>query len=192
MKLVFATNNNHKLDEIKAMLTNKNIVIICLNDLNFNEEIPEPYDTIEKNALAKVTFIKNKFGLDCFADDTALEIDALNGDPGVFSARYAGPGKNSEDNIDKVLQNLTGIKNRRARFRTIISLIIDQKTMSFEGIANGEIINEKTGLNGFGYDPIFKPNGYDRTYAEMPLELKNSISHRGYAFKKLVDYLNNI
>jgi XTP/dITP diphosphohydrolase len=192
MKLVFATNNLHKLNEIRAMINNDNIELICLKDLNFHEDIPEPYNTIEENALVKVSFIKNKYGIDGFADDTALEIDALNGKPGVFSARYAGSGKNPEDNMQKVLYEMRGIENRKARFRTVIALIINHVVISFEGIVEGKIIHTKKGSGGFGYDPIFIPGGYSETFAEMPLDLKNAISHRGKAFGKLVEYLNNL
>lgn len=190
MKLVFATNNKHKLEEIQSLLGNK-IQLLSLNDIGCDEEIPEDYDTLEENALQKAEYIFKKFKINCFADDTGLEINALKGKPGVLSARYAGENKNSEENTKKVLKELVEEKNRDARFRTIISLIIDGKIYSFEGIVNGEILTEKHGNAGFGYDPIFKPKGYAVSFAEMSLEEKNKISHRANATKKLVDFLLN-
>ncbi len=190
MKLVFATNNKHKLEEIQSLLGNK-IQLLSLNDIGFTEEIPEDFNTLEENALQKAQFIYNKFRINCFADDTGLEIEALNGKPGVLSARYAGEGKNSEENTKKVLKQLANVNHRDARFRTIISLIIDGNTYSFEGIVNGEILTEKHGNAGFGYDPVFKPKGYKVSFAEMSLDEKNKISHRANATKKLVDFLLN-
>jgi XTP/dITP diphosphohydrolase len=189
MKLVFATNNKHKLEEIKQALSNK-YEILSLSDINFNEEIPETHETIEENASEKSFYIYNRYKIDCFADDTGLEIDALNGEPGVYSARYAGENCSFEDNMNKVLEKLEGVSNRKAQFRTIISLIINGKEYQFEGKVEGEILTKKHGTDGFGYDPIFRPNGYNETFAEMSIDLKNKISHRGLAVKKLIKFLN--
>lgn len=190
MKLVFATNNPHKVTEIKAALPDS-FTIINLQDLQFSEEIPETHDTLEENASEKAWHIFKRFGLDCFADDTGLEIEALNGAPGVYSARYAGPGCTFNDNVKKVLQELEGISNRNARFRTIISLIIQGKESRFEGVVSGKIAAKTSGSGGFGYDPIFIPDGYTATFAEIPLHEKNKISHRGLAVQKLCEFLNN-
>jgi XTP/dITP diphosphohydrolase len=191
MKLIFATNNDHKLKEISHLLGN-NFQLLNLHDINCTEEIPEPFETIEENASAKAWYIFKKYGHNGFADDTGLEIQALNGAPGVYSARYAGKHKDFEANIQKVLSEMNGISNRRARFKTIISLVIDGNEKQFEGIVNGTIIYEKRGLEGFGYDPVFIPEGFTKTYAEMSLETKNHMSHRAIAFTKLVDYLKTI
>ena len=191
MKLVFATNNPHKLQEIKQLLDNS-IELLCLSDINCNEEIPENQETIEGNAAEKSFYIWNKYDLNCFADDTGLEIEALNGDPGVYSARYAGEEKSPEKNMDLVLQKLSEIKNRKARFKTVISLVIDGKETQFEGIVNGQILEEKRGKTGFGYDPIFQPEESHLSFAEMPMDEKNKISHRGRAVLKLVDYLTHL
>lgn len=188
MKLVFATNNDHKLNELKSLL-NESINLLSLKDIHCNEEIPENGTTLEDNASEKAFFIYNKFAVNCFADDTGLEIEALNGAPGVYSARYAGEQKNSVDNVNKVLKELSGQNNRKARFRCVISLIIDGKETQFEGIVNGEILKSGSGYEGFGYDPIFQPDGYTISFAEMPLEEKNKISHRGIAVRKLAEYL---
>ena len=188
MKLVFATNNKNKVKEIKQLLDNS-IEILSLEDIGCTEDIPETADNIEGNAIQKAEYVFNKYGLNCFADDTGLEIEALNGEPGVYSARYAGEQKNAEDNMNKVLEKLEGINNRTAQFKTVIALIIDGKTKCFEGIAKGEMTTKKSGDEGFGYDPIFKPNGYDITFSEMDLDLKNKISHRARATFKLIDYL---
>lgn len=190
MKLVFATNNKHKLEEVQHLLGNK-IHLLSLKDIGCYEDIPEDYDTLEENALQKAQYIYDKFNVNCFADDTGLEIDALNGEPGVLSARYAGEEKNSDNNTKKVLTKLLNTKNRKARFRTVISLIINGEIFSFEGIVNGEILTEKHGNEGFGYDPVFKPTGYNISFAEMSLNEKNKISHRAIATKKLVDFLLN-
>jgi len=191
MKLVFATNNKHKLEEIKQALSGK-FNILSLSDINFNEEIPETHETIEENASEKSYYIFNRYKINCFADDTGLEIEALNGEPGVYSARYAGESCSFEDNMNKVLRKLDGVKNRKAQFRTIISLIIKGKEYKFEGKVEGEILINKVGCDGFGYDPIFRPIGYEETFAEMSIELKNKISHRGLAVKKLVAFLTTI
>ncbi len=190
MKLVFATNNRHKLEELQAILGNS-FELLSLKDIGCNEEIPEDYSTLEENARQKAFFIYEKYGYPCFADDTGLEIKALNGEPGVLSARYAGESKDSQANMDKVLAKLKTKTNRNARFRTVISLVIDGNEQMFEGIVDGEIISEKKGNTGFGYDPIFLPNGFQKTFAEMSLNEKNQISHRARAVQKLTDYLKS-
>jgi XTP/dITP diphosphohydrolase len=187
-KLVFATNNLHKLNEI-SNIEGLNVEIVCLKDIGFNEEIPEDFDTLEENALQKARYVHDKTGLDCFADDTGLEINALDGRPGVFSARYAGEPGNSEENIKKVLFELSGKTNRAARFRTVIALIIDGQELIFEGLVEGEMLTEKHGADGFGYDPIFRPTGYSESFAEMDLVMKNKISHRARAMRQLINYL---
>lgn len=189
MELIFATNNPHKTREIQALLPEE-IKILSLKDFNFHEDIPENQTTLEGNAHEKARFIYEKFGKGCFADDTGLEIDALNGEPGVYSARYAGADKNPQANMDMVLRKLEGASDRKARFRCVISLIMDEEERRFDGVVNGHIIHEKRGTQGFGYDPIFLPDGYDQTFAEMPLGLKNKISHRSQAINKLADYLS--
>ena len=188
MKLVFATNNKHKLEEIQHIL-GKKISLLSLKDIECNDEIPEDHDTLEQNASQKANFIFNKYKVDCFADDTGLEIEALNGQPGVLSARYAGETKNSEENMEKVLREMVGVSNRKARFRTVISLILDNKEYFFEGIVEGEILMKKAGQDGFGYDPIFKPAGYRTSFAQMSIQEKNIISHRAKATEKLVEFL---
>ena len=188
MKLVFATNNLHKLNEIRNII-NKDIELASLSDIGCNDDIPETGDTLEENASQKSFYIYNKFGIDCFADDTGLEIEALDKRPGVYSARYAGEGCNFEDNMNKVLLEMKDAENRKACFRTVISLIISGKEIQFEGRVDGTILKEEHGEKGFGYDPIFKPDGYEQTFAEMPLSLKNSISHRGRAIAKLMKFL---
>jgi len=188
MELVFATNNLHKLNEIQALL-GADIKILSLQDINCNVDIPETGDTLEANARQKAEYIYNNYKLNCFADDTGLEIDALDGEPGVYSARYAGPAKDAEQNLQKALDQLAGNSNRKAQFRTVISLIIDEEEIQFEGAVEGVILTEKSGNEGFGYDPIFKPEGFDESFAEMDLEKKNQISHRGRAVKKLIEYL---
>ena len=188
MKLVFATNNQHKLKEIQHILGNR-IELLGLKDIGCNEDIPETCPTLEGNASQKAFYIYNKYGHNCFADDTGLEIEALNGEPGVYSARYAGEEKSAEANMGKVLLEMREIKNRKARFRTVISLVIDGEEILFEGIVNGEIRTDKRGDEGFGYDPIFQPDGYLETFAEMDLNEKNKISHRALAVQKLVTFL---
>ena len=189
MKLVFATNNLHKLQEIKQLLGNS-FELLSLNDIHCEEEIPENQDTIEGNAAEKSFYIYNNYGFNCFADDTGLEIDALNGEPGVYSARYAGEEKSPEKNIELVLQKLAKIKNRKARFKTVISLVIDGRETQFEGIVTGQILEEKRGKTGFGYDPIFQPDESPLSFAEMTMEEKGKISHRGRAVQKLIEYLS--
>jgi XTP/dITP diphosphohydrolase len=191
MKLVFATNNQHKLQEIKHLL-NDSIELLSLGDINCNDEIPENQETIEGNAAQKSFYIFNKYRLNCFADDTGLEIDALNGEPGVYSARYAGEEKSAEKNMNLVLEKLSEIKNRKARFKTIISLVIDGREIQFEGIVNGQILEAKKGKTGFGYDPIFQPEESHLSFAEMSMEEKGKISHRGRAVQKLVEYLTHL
>lgn len=191
MELVFATSNQNKAKEIQGLIPST-IKILSLNDINCLVEIPETQSTIEGNAFQKAVYVYEKFHYNCFADDTGLEVEALDGRPGVFSARYAGESKNADDNMNKILLELKGISNRKARFKTIISLVIDAKELQFEGIVNGSILPEKRGANGFGYDPIFLPDGSDVSFAEMDLESKNKISHRARAVYKLIEYLKQI
>jgi len=191
IKLIFATNNQHKLEEVSHLIKD-NYKILSLKDINCFEEIPETSDTIKGNASQKSHYIFDKFVIDCFADDTGLEIESLDGRPGVYSARYAGEEHNFEKNMNKVLAEMDGITNRKARFKTVISLILNGKENFFEGIIKGIILTEKRGQEGFGYDPIFQPIGYNLAFAEMPLEEKNKISHRAIAIKNLVNYLNEI
>lgn len=190
MTLVFASNNEHKIKEIKSLLGNS-FTLLSLHDINIREDIPEEEPQIEGNALAKARYVFNVSGLNVFADDTGLEIAELNGLPGVHSARFAGENKDSSANIEKVLFLLGNSKNRKARFRTVIVLILEKKEYLFEGIVNGTIIKEKRGIEGFGYDPIFLPDGKTRTFAEMELSEKNTISHRALAFEKLKKFLVN-
>ena len=190
MKLVFATNNQHKLHEIKHLLDGS-FELLSLNDIHCTDDIPENQETIEGNASEKAFYIWNKYQLNCFADDTGLEIEALNGEPGVYSARYAGDEKSPEKNIELVLQKMAKIKNRKARFKTVISLVIDGKEVQFEGLVEGNILEEKKGQSGFGYDPIFQPIESQFSFAEKPLSEKNKISHRGRATRKLVEYLTH-
>ena len=188
MTLVFASNNEHKIKEIKSLLGNS-FTLLSLHDINIREDIPEEEPQIEGNALAKARYVSNVSGLNVFADDTGLEIAALNGLPGVHSARFAGENKDPSANIKKVLSLLGNTENRRARFRTVIALILDKKEYLFEGIVNGTIIKEKRGMEGFGYDPVFLPDGKTCTFAEMELSEKNTISHRALAFEKLQKFL---
>ncbi len=189
-KLVFATNNAHKLAEVRSILE-PGIKIISLNDLNFHDDIPETADNLEGNALLKAKFIYDKFGLNCFADDTGLEVEELGGEPGVYSARYAGDDHNSHNNMSKVLTLLGDKTNRKACFRTVIALIIDKETIFFEGKINGEITLLPRGESGFGYDPIFVPDGYQLSFAQLSEEEKNQISHRAIAINKLIVFLQN-
>ena len=188
-QLVFATNNRHKLEEVSAMLANK-YQILSLKDIQCNEDIPETGTTLEENALIKAQYVYQHYNMNCFADDTGLEVEALNGAPGVYSARYAGEGHDSVANMKKLLSELEGKENRKARFRTVIALIIDGKVYQFEGIVNGHITTSKHGTEGFGYDPVFVPEGYEQTFAELGNEIKNQISHRARAVKALVEFLN--
>lgn len=191
MKLIFATHNSHKLKEIQSMVPSS-IELVSLETLGCYTEILETAKTLEGNARLKADFITDTYQLPCFADDTGLMVNSLNGDPGVCSARYAGLENNSEANIDKLLNNMIGKPNRSAHFKTVIALNLKGKTEVFEGRIDGEITTEKNGTKGFGYDPIFKPNGYDKTFAELPLSVKNQISHRAKAFQKLITYLKTL
>lgn len=191
MRLVFATNNLHKLEEVSSILAHK-VEILSLNDINCHVDIPETADTLEGNAYLKARFIKDNYGLDAFADDTGLEIEALGNRPGVYSARYAGEDKDPKANMKKVLAELQGASNRKARFRTVISLILGDEEHHFEGVINGRIIEEERGGEGFGYDPIFMPDGYDKTFAELGNDIKNHISHRALAINKLTGFLHSI
>lgn len=188
MKLVFATNNKHKVYEVQQLLP-KDIKLLSLEDINCIEDIAETENTIQSNAILKANYITQKYGFDCFADDTGLEVFALNGEPGVYSARYAGEYGNSEKNIQKLLNKLGDNQNRKAQFRTCITLNLKGKQFVFEGICRGEITTQKKGINGFGYDSVFLPENHQQTFAEMDLEVKNKISHRGKAVQKLVNYL---
>jgi XTP/dITP diphosphohydrolase len=189
--LCFATNNKHKLEEVRLAIGSQ-FNLISLEDLNCKEELPETRDTLEGNSLQKAEYVFQHYHTACFADDTGLEVEALQGAPGVYSARYAGLQKNSQDNIQLLLKNLSGQINRKARFRTIITLIgLESQPVFFEGIINGTIIENERGQQGFGYDPVFIPEGFTRTFAEMTLAEKNQLSHRGIAIKKLSSYLKN-
>ncbi len=190
MQIIFATQNPNKAKEIEAKLGNA-FTIIDLESINITEEIPETANTLEGNALQKARYVYQKTGRNCFADDTGLEVEILNGEPGVLSARYAGLQKDANNNMDLLLQNLEGKTNRKARFITVIALIINNKEQLFEGIANGTITATKQGEEGFGYDPIFIPDGFDRTFAQMTFDEKNQLSHRAKAFDKMKTFLND-
>ena len=190
-KLVFATNKAHKLEEVAAILGDQ-VELLSLNDIGCQADIPETAETLEGNALLKSSYIYKNYHLDCFADDTGLEVETLNGAPGVYSARYAGgEGHDAQANMLKLLHELDGKENRKAQFRTAISLILDGKEYLFEGVIKGEIIKEKRGDSGFGYDPVFMPEGYDRTFAELGNDIKNQISHRALAVQKLCEFLQS-
>ncbi|WP_178989067.1 non-canonical purine NTP diphosphatase [Winogradskyella schleiferi] len=191
MQLVFATNNLNKLEEVQTILP-PHIKLLSLKDIAWVEDIPETQNTIEGNAIQKAEYLKKHYGYDCFADDTGLEVEALNGEPGVFSARYAGPQRSAEDNTNKLLTELRDKSNRNARFKTVIALHLNGEIQTFTGICKGEITTQKQGKGGFGYDPIFKAEGYDKTFAEITLEEKNKIGHRGKAVVHLVDFLNTV
>ena len=188
MKLVFASNNKNKIQEIQALVPNT-IQIVSLEDIGCTEDIPETADTIEGNAILKANYVTSNYGYDCFADDTGLEVEALNGAPGVYSARYAGEQKDANDNMDKLLSELKDKSNRKANFKTVIALNLNGKQNLFTGIINGKIIEEKIGTNGFGYDPIFVADGFEKTFAELTMEEKSTISHRGIAVKELILFL---
>ncbi|PHR49777.1 MAG: non-canonical purine NTP pyrophosphatase, RdgB/HAM1 family [Fluviicola sp.] len=188
--LVFATQNDNKAKEIQSLLP-QHIIVKTLKDIGCDVDIPENQPDLKGNALAKANYVVTNFNSNCFADDTGLEIEALNGEPGVYSARYAGPEKNSQKNMDLVLEKLKGETNRRAQFRTVIALILDDETHLFEGIVKGEIRKERAGADGFGYDPIFEPEDCGRTFAEMSMEEKNTMSHRGRALEKMVAFFNS-
>jgi len=190
MKIVFASHNLNKVKEISKQLPD-DIEILSLDDINCHEDISETGNTIESNAIIKANYVTEKYGLPCFADDTGLEIEALNGEPGVFSARYAGIEKNDDNNMNLVLEKLAGQTNRNAQFKTVIALHINNEQHLFTGIVKGRITETKIGTNGFGYDPIFMPDSNQLTFAQMDLEQKNNISHRGKAVKQLIDFLNN-
>jgi XTP/dITP diphosphohydrolase len=192
MRLCFASNNKHKLEEIKNVVGRK-FEILSLADIKCNEELPETRNTLEGNSLQKAEYVLQHYNTPCFADDTGLEVEALHGAPGVYSARYAGNHRNTDDNIALLLQNLKNDTNRKARFRTVITLIgVEAQPVFFEGIIRGEIISEKRGSSGFGYDPVFIPEGHSKTFAEMTLEEKNKLSHRAIAVKKLAEYLSRL
>ncbi|AXG74635.1 non-canonical purine NTP diphosphatase [Flavobacterium arcticum] len=188
MKLVFASNNKNKIQEIKHQLP-VDIELLSLEDIGCNQDIPETANTIEGNAILKANYVTKNYGYDCFADDTGLEVDALNGAPGVYSARYAGDQKDANDNINKILNELNGITNRKANFKTVIALNLNGKQYLFTGIAKGEITIDRSGNKGFGYDPVFKPEGKNLTFAEISLEEKTILSHRGKAVTQLLDFL---
>jgi len=188
--LVFATSSKHKLDEISS-LTARGFHIVSLAEIGCTEDIPETEPTLEGNALLKVRYVHSRYGHDCFADDTGLEIDALDGRPGVYSARYGGKAHDFGANMDKVLEELMGINNRKAQFRTVIALIMNEDEFLFEGIVKGNMLTERHGTEGFGYDPIFQPEGCKRTFAEMTMEEKNAMSHRARAVSKLAEFLQN-
>jgi len=188
MQLVFASNNKNKIKEIQLLVPNS-IKIISLEDIGCTEDIPETADTIEGNAILKANYVTEKYGLNCFADDSGLEVDVLNGEPGVYSARYAGEPKSDDNNMNKLLLNLKDKTNRKANFKTVICLNLNGEQHLFTGIINGKIIEEKIGKNGFGYDPIFIADGFSKTFAELAIEEKSTISHRGIAVKKLIDFL---
>jgi XTP/dITP diphosphohydrolase len=189
MKLVFATNNLNKLKEVQALIPS-HIQLLSLKDIGCEEDIPETQPTIEGNAMQKALYISEHYGYDCFADDTGLEIDALDGAPGVYSARYAGNHRDANDNMNKVLANLKGTNNRFAHFKTVIALHLNDQVYTFTGLCKGTIATKKNGDKGFGYDPIFRPNGYNDTFAEMDLELKNNIGHRGKAIQQLIEFIS--
>ena len=190
MKIVFASNNSNKIKEVQALLP-QSIQIVSLESIGCFEDIPETANTIQGNAILKADYVTQKYGFDCFADDTGLEVEALNGEPGVYSARYAGPQRNADDNIEKLLSNLVHKTNRKAQFKTVIALNLNGAQYLFTGIIKGEIISEKVGDQGFGYDPVFRPDGYGETFAEFSLDQKGKISHRGLAVKQLIDFLKS-
>ncbi len=189
MQLVFATNNQNKIKEVQNLIP-KNIKLLSLKEIGCFEDIPETRNTIKGNAIQKAEYIKKHYGYDCFADDTGLEVTVLNGEPGVYSARYAGEQRNADDNMQKLLESLKNQTNRKAQFKTVIALHINNKLHTFEGVCEGIITETKEGKKGFGYDPIFKPIGFNETFAEMDLTQKNKISHRGKAIQLLVHFLN--
>ncbi|WP_196893592.1 non-canonical purine NTP diphosphatase [Aureivirga marina] len=190
-KIVFATNNAKKLEEVQAMLP-ESIEILSLKDISCLEDIPETSNTIEGNSILKADYVTENYNYACFADDTGLEVESLNGEPGVYSARYAGEPADSEKNMDKLLKNLDGIENRKAHFKTVVCLNLNGEQHLFEGICNGTILKERKGEKGFGYDPIFQPNGFSQSFAEMTMDEKAKISHRGIAVRKLIEFLNNL
>lgn len=190
MKICFATNNKKKIEEVKAAL-GPEFELVSLQEIGCVEELPETGDTLDHNAFQKARYVKDHFGVDCFADDTGLEVEALDGAPGVYSGRFAGEPRSDERNIDLLLEKMEEKPNRNAKFRTVIALILEGKEYQFEGVAEGEILKERVGEKGFGYDPVFKPIGFDKTFAQLSLEEKNQISHRGKAVKALIEFLNH-
>ncbi|WP_434036363.1 non-canonical purine NTP diphosphatase [Formosa sp. 4Alg 33] len=191
MKLVFATNNKNKIKEVQSLIP-RHITLLSLADIECFEDIPETQPTIEGNAIQKAEYVKDNYGFDCFADDTGLEVNALNGAPGVYSARFAGPQRDAKDNMEKLLSDLEHNTNRDANFKTVIALSFQNKIETFTGVCEGEITKTQHGTDGFGYDPIFRPKGLKQTFAEMPLSEKNTIGHRGKAVSLLVKYLNSL
>ncbi len=191
IKLVFATNNQNKFNEIASLLNN-NIELVSLSDIGCTEELLETSNTLEGNALQKAMYVFNKFKLNCFADDTGLEVEALEGRPGVYSARYAGEQRNAEDNMNKLLEELKEKSNKSAAFRTVLALVVNREQLFFDGSVKGNITDKRVGDKGFGYDPVFIPEGYSQTFAQMDMALKNKLSHRGIAVGKLAVYLNNL
>ncbi|EDP96097.1 non-canonical purine NTP diphosphatase [Kordia algicida OT-1] len=189
MKIVFATNNQNKVKEVQSLLPS-HITILSLKDIGCEEDIPETQPTIEGNAIQKAQYVKEHYGYDCFADDTGLEVHALNGEPGVFSARYAGSQRNADDNMNKLLHNLEDKEDRSAHFKTVVALILNGEQHTFTGICEGTIIKKKKGDKGFGYDPIFMANGFSETFSQISLAEKNRVGHRGKAVQKLIDFLN--
>ena len=188
MKICFATNNQKKIEEVKAAL-GEEFEIVSLQEIGCQEELPETGDTLDHNAFQKARYVKDNYGVECFADDTGLEVEALDGAPGVYSGRFAGEPRSDERNIDLLLSKMEGKENRKARFRTVIALILEGKEYSFEGVAEGEILQSRVGSGGFGYDPVFKPKGFEKSFAELSLSEKNEISHRGKAVKALISFL---
>ncbi len=191
MEIVFATNNLNKLKEVQSLIP-AHIKLLSLKDIHCDEDIPETQPTIEGNAIQKADYVKSKYGYNCFADDTGLEVDALSGEPGVYSARYAGPHRDSNDNMNKLLDNLEPFTDRSAQFKTVVALHLNGELKTFTGICRGEITRSKQGDKGFGYDPIFRADGYTETFAQISLEEKNKIGHRGKAVRSLVEYLNTL
>lgn len=191
MKLVFATHNQNKYDEVKQLMP-KHIALVSLDMIGCHDEIPETGDTLSENAQIKADFVTNTYGLPCFSDDTGLLVDALNGAPGVYTARYGGEQKDAEANMARLLRELGQTTNRNAHFKTVIALNVNNQKHLFDGVVEGAITTTKKGSEGFGYDPIFMPSGYDETFAELPLSIKNEISHRGRAIQKLIAFLNNL
>jgi XTP/dITP diphosphohydrolase len=191
MKICFATNNKKKIEEVKAAL-GPDFELLSLQEIGCHEELPETGETLDHNAFQKARFVKEHYGVDCFADDTGLEVESLNGAPGVYSGRFAGEPRSDERNMDLLLERMEGIMHRKARFRTVIALILHGKEYKFEGIAAGEILHQRVGEKGFGYDPIFRPLGHEQSFAELSLEEKNKISHRGKAVRTLIEFLNHI
>lgn len=191
MKICFATNNPKKIEEVKAALGDS-FEIVSLKDIGCSDELPETGDTLEHNAFQKAKYVKEHFGVDCFADDTGLEVDALEGEPGVYSGRYAGEPRSDERNIDLLLKNLENSSIRTARFKTVVALLLGAEEYKFEGVAEGEIQKVRTGNGGFGYDPVFVPKGYTQSFAELTLSEKNAISHRGKAVSELIAFLSHI